>query len=190
MRITAADWLTLSRVLLAPIFVVLFVKGIDDAAFVIFAVAGATDLIDGTVARLFGQSSIGGALLDPFADKILIQSCFIALAIVGILPWWFVVLAFLRDAMITGGIIYLHAVHAPLPYRAAVLSKIATVFQLAVALMGLLLRWHPALVLVGVPMASALIAVTFVAAAFIVASGAHYLAMGVRILREARTQHA
>ena len=186
MRVTAADYLTLSRLVMAPFVVVLFAKGLDGWALILFGIAGVTDLIDGTVARLFGQSSIGGALLDPIADKVLVQSCFIALGLTGILPWWFVALAFARDAMIIGGIIFLEVRRAPLPYRAAITSKIAMVLQLGVAMLGITLHMRPGIALLGIELARALEVMLVLAACLIVASGANYVVMGLRILRAGR----
>jgi cardiolipin synthase len=186
MRIPAADYLTLSRLAMAPIVVVLFAKGLDSWALIVFAIAGATDLIDGTVARLFGQSSIGGALLDPIADKVLIQSCFISLAVTGILPWWFAGLAFARDAMIIGGIVFLEVRHAPLPYRAAITSKIAMVLQLGVAMLGIAQHMRPGMALWGIELERALGVMLLLAACFIVLSGANYVVIGIRILRASR----
>jgi cardiolipin synthase (CMP-forming) len=186
MRLTAADWITTSRIALAPIVVYLFAMGHDGAALIIFAVAGATDLIDGTVARLYGQSSIGGALLDPVADKLLIQSCFISLGITGVLPWWFVALAFARDIMIVSGITYLEIRKVPLPYRAAISSKIATVCQLGVAMGGLAEHMRPGFLLMSVPLSQLLLWLIVVTAIFIVVSGVNYVVIGVGILRAAR----
>lgn len=184
MTFNAANILTMSRLVLAPVFVVLFVMAEREAAFVVFCVAGFTDLIDGTVARMLNQPSKGGALLDPLADKLLMQSCFFLLLYAGLLPVWFFSLAFLRDAMIVAGIIYLEKKKAELPYRPTWASKFATLFQLAVAVLGLLRWWRPHLDDAGLVNWhwGAVIAATVL----IVASGAQYVRMGLRLLEMRR----
>ncbi len=186
MELTAANILTLSRLVLAPVFVVLFVIGQYGWALAVFIFAGFTDLIDGTVARMLRQRSQGGALLDPIADKLLVQSCFISLAWIGALPWWFAALALARDVMIVGGIFYLEHVRAPLPYRPAVISKFATLFQIGTAVLGLVTIWKPELMISGVRADELLVWTIYATAALIVASGARYVSMGLQILRQHR----
>jgi CDP-diacylglycerol--glycerol-3-phosphate 3-phosphatidyltransferase len=55
-----------------------------DVAFVLFVVAGLTDVVDGHVARRFNASSKFGRMVDPLADKVLVCGAFICFAIVGI----------------------------------------------------------------------------------------------------------
>jgi len=190
MNLTAANVLTVSRLVLTPFFVAAFVLGMHQTAFVIFCVAGFTDLIDGSVARLLNQHSKGGAILDPLADKFLMQSCFVALAAVGILPLWFFLLAFARDATIVLGIIYLEVKKAQLPYRPLLISKIATLVQLAVAVLGLLLWWRPELAPLGMSLFSWLFWVILAATVLIIASGLQYVRMGFEILRRNAARRA
>lgn len=186
MTMTAANLLTLSRLLLAPVFILIFLLGERGWALAIFAVAGATDLIDGTVARMLQQRTEGGALLDPLADKVLVQSCFLLLAAMGAIPWWFAELALARDVMIVSGIFYLERVGAPLPYRPTYSSKFATLLQLTVAVVGQVEMWRPEAMLVGVPISQAMEAIVLATAAFILISGVQYVLLGTRILRRHR----
>lgn len=186
MRMTAANLLTLSRLLLAPVFVLIFLLGEQGWALAIFAIAGATDLIDGTVARMLQQRTEGGALLDPLADKVLVQSCFLLLAAVGAIPWWFAGLALARDVMIVSGIFYLERVRAPLPYRPTYASKFATLLQLTVAIVGQISVWRPDALLFGVTIGRAMEAIVLTTAAFILISGGQYIVLGTRILRRHR----
>ncbi len=171
MTMNAANMLTLSRLLLAPVFVLIFLMGERGWALAIFAIAGATDLIDGTVARMLKQRTEGGALLDPLADKVLVQSCFLLLAVIGAIPWWFLGLALARDVMIVSGIFYLERVRAPLPYRPTYASKFATLLQLTVAVVGQLEAWRPETLLFGVPISRAMEAMVLLTAGFILISG-------------------
>lgn len=181
MTLNAANLLTLSRLVLAPVFVAAFLAGQKGTAFAVFCVAGFTDLIDGTVARLLKQHSKGGALLDPMADKLLMQSAFVLLFLSGLLPWWFFVLALFRDLMIVSGIIYFEVKKAALPYRPTWVSKFATLFGLLVAVLGLLRWWRRDLV----PLELSLwhFGVICVTTALIAVSGAQYIIMGLKIRR-------
>lgn len=175
---TVANILTLARLFLSPVFVVLFLIGYYLEALVVFSIAGFTDLIDGTVARLLKQHSRGGALLDPFADKLLVESCFLLLTTNSILPVWFFALALLRDLTIIVGMIYLERTKVEMPYSPVLASKLATLCQLAVAVFGLVLVWRPGAALSGYLSYSVL-----VAAALIVVSFVQYIFIGVNLLK-------
>lgn len=81
-NVNLANLLTLSRILLIPVFVVLFANPTPDrslAAALVFTIAAVTDLLDGYVARRTGQITTVGKLLDPIADKLLVLSGLILL---------------------------------------------------------------------------------------------------------------
>ena len=69
-------------------------------AFIVLAVAGATDWLDGLLARRLGQYSRLGEVLDPLADRLYIAVTIVSLAIVGLIPWWLVVVLVARDALL------------------------------------------------------------------------------------------
>jgi cardiolipin synthase len=69
----------------------------DGWALIILMVSGATDYLDGKLARMLNQTSALGALLDPLADRLYIASTLVALTIRGIVPWWLLVVLVLRD---------------------------------------------------------------------------------------------
>lgn len=190
MTMTLANCLTLSRLVLVPVFLIAFIKGAHIWAFAFFCIAAATDMIDGTVARKFSRPSRWGAMVDPIADKCLVQSCFIALGVVGVLPWWFVIFALVRDVMITGGILYLIHENAELPYRPAMVSKFATLFQLLVAIVGLITVWKPTTYLLGRGIEVWLMWAVYAAVVLIFLSGVKYIVMGIEILKQHRTKHA
>lgn len=184
MKVNIANVLTVTRLILTPFFIACFVADVKLWAFVIFCVASFTDLIDGTVARLQGQHSKWGALLDPIADKLLMQGCFVLLFFAGFLPWWFFLMALARDIMIIGGIIYLEVKKAKLPYRAIWPSKFGTLFQMMVAGFALLRWWFPktAEAQAGLELTQMIFMV--IAAALIVISGYQYVCIGLGILRQ------
>lgn len=190
MEINVANTLTILRLVLVPFFVAAFVLDRGGEAFAIFCVAGFTDLIDGTVARLLKQPSKSGALLDPIADKLLMQSCFIALAVGGILPIWFFAVAFARDVMITAGIIYIELKHIDIAYSASWVSKCATLFQLAVAVLGLLMWWKPSMVFESTSILVWYQSALAIAAFLIIASGVKYVLYGLEILKSRRYEQS
>ncbi len=102
---TIANQLTLLRLLLAPVVVVCIVYGRFGWAILALAVAGVTDMVDGGIARRRKENSQLGALLDPVADKVLIVSAVVTLALpipeLGVrLPAWLAILVLARDATI------------------------------------------------------------------------------------------
>jgi len=72
------------------------------AAFLGFLVAGATDWLDGFLARRLGQTSSFGALLDPLADKVLTLGLFVTFAALGWVRWWMVAVIAARELLVTG----------------------------------------------------------------------------------------
>ena len=84
MNLTAANQLTILRMLLIPAFVILLLYGYRGWALVTFFVAGLTDLLDGLIARRAGQKTTLGAWLDPMADKLLLVTMFVVLTLPGI----------------------------------------------------------------------------------------------------------
>jgi len=84
--------LSLTRVLLIPIFVILIMQHRFGWALVTYAVAGVTDGVDGLIARITHQRTELGAYLDPIADKLLLSAGFITLAIIELLPNWLTVI--------------------------------------------------------------------------------------------------
>jgi CDP-diacylglycerol--glycerol-3-phosphate 3-phosphatidyltransferase len=102
-----ANVLTMSRMVLVPVFVVaLFARGGADPAWrvtaaVIFAVASLTDRFDGDLARRRGQVTDFGTIADPIADKTLIGSALLGLSLLGELPWWITILIGVRELGVT-----------------------------------------------------------------------------------------
>lgn len=103
-----ANALTVLRLLLVPAFVALLLAngghsgGWRDWAFVAFALACVTDLVDGDLARRRNLVTEIGKIADPLADKALIGSALISLASLGDLPWWVAVVVLVRELGITG----------------------------------------------------------------------------------------
>lgn len=130
-NLTAANQLTILRMLLIPAFVILLVYGYRGWALVVFLTAGATDLLDGLIARSTGQNTELGAWLDPMADKLLLVTMFIVLTLPDIgsanrLPLWFTILVISRDIVIVATVAVFNLAVGPRTFRPSVFGKIAT----------------------------------------------------------------
>src|SRR5574338_28612 len=104
-NINLPNVLTVSRILLIPVFVVLFVTPTPDrslAAAVVFVIAALTDLLDGYLARRRGQVTKLGRLLDPIADKLLVLSALIVLVQVDRVTALVAILIIAREVAVTG----------------------------------------------------------------------------------------
>ena len=84
--------LSLIRLLLVPVFVLLFFAEKTFAAAAVFVISGITDVLDGFIARKFGFISNLGKVLDPLADKLTQMSAFVCLYIAKLIPLWMPVL--------------------------------------------------------------------------------------------------
>jgi cardiolipin synthase len=130
-NLTAANQLTILRMLIIPVFVILLVYGYRGWALVSFIVAGLTDLFDGLIARMAGQKTTLGAWLDPMADKLLLVTMFVVLTLPGLglanrLPVWFTVLVISRDVVIVLTVAVVNLAVGPRTFRPSIYGKIAT----------------------------------------------------------------
>jgi cardiolipin synthase len=129
--LTPANQLTLTRVLLAPAFVILTVYGYLGWALIVFAVAGLTDLLDGLIARIFKERTSLGAWLDPMADKLLIVATVTVLTMPGLglinkLPVWLTILVISRDLLIVLTVAVINLAVGRREFRPSIYGKIAT----------------------------------------------------------------
>ncbi len=96
--------LTCVRIVLAGVFLVLFLEADATLKFValaVFLTASATDYLDGKIARSTGQITPFGQLMDPIADKLLTLSAFGSFVALGFLPLWTVLVVAGRDVLLT-----------------------------------------------------------------------------------------
>jgi len=117
---------------MAASFVLLFygLMGRWDIATPIFLAAAATDLVDGSIARLLKQRTRLGAFLDPVADKLLMFGGFLSLTVGGFIPWPLAVLVFGRDGLISLGVYLIKRSGTRIVYSPTYLSKLTTLFQI------------------------------------------------------------
>jgi len=129
--LTAANQMTLLRLLLVPVFVLFMIYAMPGWALLTFAVAGATDAFDGLLARGLGQKTTLGAWLDPMADKLLVAAMLIMLTVPGFgqvnrLPIWLTVLVLSRDLVIVLTVAIVNLAGRRRTFRPAFLGKAAT----------------------------------------------------------------
>ncbi len=134
---TIPNLITIARLFLVPLVIVMIVNARWEAAFIVFVVAGVSDAVDGFLARRCGMASELGAWLDPLADKALIVSIYITLAIVGAIPIWLVVLVAARDIMIVAAVLLSLLLARPLTIAPFAVSKLNTAAQIAFAALAL-----------------------------------------------------
>ncbi|MBL9098368.1 MAG: CDP-alcohol phosphatidyltransferase family protein [Alphaproteobacteria bacterium] len=92
--------MTAIRLVLVPFIAVALLNERFDQAFWMMIAAGASDAVDGYIARAFGHKSLVGAYLDPMADKLLLITTLGILTYEGHLPVWLMALVFGRDVAI------------------------------------------------------------------------------------------
>ena len=131
------NMITVVRFFLVPPVVWLILQGAHGWALALFLVAGASDGLDGFLAKHYGWTSHIGGLLDPLADKFLLVSCYVSLGWVGVLPAWLVLVVVGRDLIILGGAILYHLRIEPLSAAPTVISKLNTLAQILLVLAAL-----------------------------------------------------
>ena len=132
-----ADQLTLARIAAVPVVLLLVeldFEGHDYWATAVFAVAMATDWLDGRIARRRGHSSRLGSLLDPIADKVLVLAMLIALTGRGVFAGWMVAAIVARELLVSG--LRLAALERGVVLAARDLGKVKTWAQALAAVVG------------------------------------------------------
>lgn len=130
---TLPNLITIGRLFLVPFVIVMIVNERWQLAFVAFLAAGISDAVDGFIAKRFDMTSELGAYLDPVADKALIVSIYITLAMVGVIPSWLVILVVSRDLMIVSAVILSWVMAKPVAIAPFAVSKLNTAAQLGFA---------------------------------------------------------
>jgi len=175
---TTANQLTILRIIFVPVFIILLVYHELGWALATFVLAGLTDVLDGIIARRFGQKTSIGAVLDPIADKLLMVSSILILSLPQMefhntIPRWLMIVIIFRDVFIllVSLIVVLMVgwrVFTPSPY-----GKISTFMQVLTVLAVLYTNWQGLIV----PELNILFYMAGLMTAF---SGIHYLVRGLR----------
>jgi cardiolipin synthase len=156
--LTAANQLTLLRMLLIPAFVILVIYGHVGWALVVFVTAGVTDGLDGLIARRSGQKTSLGAWLDPMADKLLLVTTFVVLTLPGLnlanrFPTWLTICIISRDIVIVLTVAVVNLAIGPRTFRPSIYGKIATATYIVTAVAAMLfnyLGYHSVIVDAGI----------------------------------------
>src|SRR5438128_2838135 len=145
--LTTANQLTILRIVFVPVFIILLVYHEIGWALNTFVAAGITDVLDGVIARRFGQKTSIGAVLDPIADKLLMTSSILLLSLPqmefhNLIPRWLMVVIIFRDVfiLVVSLVVVLMVgfrVFTPTPY-----GKASTFMQVATVLAVLYANWR------------------------------------------------
>ena len=125
--------ISLARLGAVPAITAMIASGAWVEAFAIFVVAGVSDAVDGYLAKRFNLQTELGAYLDPLADKALLITMYVALAVVGVLPATLAILVVFRDVLIIGAVIMSWLLDNPVKIRPLVVSKVNTAAQILLA---------------------------------------------------------
>jgi cardiolipin synthase (CMP-forming) len=111
--LTVPNGITAVRLACVPLFVwLLFGDHQQTAAAILLAVLGATDWVDGFVARRFHQVSTVGKILDPVADRVLVATAVISVIVAGAVPLWFGLATVIREAVVSAAVLLLASLGA------------------------------------------------------------------------------
>ncbi|HEX2223206.1 MAG TPA: CDP-alcohol phosphatidyltransferase family protein [Thermoanaerobaculia bacterium] len=138
MTFTIPNLLSLLRMGLIPFFIIAVTDGNIRRALILFVIAGVTDALDGAIARFFNQKSLLGTYLDPVADKMLLMSAYVALAIPtlnhgALIPLWVTVLVITRDILLVTVALLLYLAVGIKTFPPTLLSKMNTLVQVVTA---------------------------------------------------------
>ena len=168
--LTPSNQITLLRLVFVPVFAILVMDQHYRAALAVLMAAALSDVLDGTVARLLKQESPLGVALDPIADKFLMTTGYITLALRGALPWWLTIIVLSRDVAIVMAALVISLVAGYRPFHPSLLGKASTAAQVATLFAALCRR-------AGIPYMTHEVVTLFVylAAALTLASAVHYV---------------
>jgi cardiolipin synthase len=175
-----ANVVTFGRLLMVVPVVWLIAIGHVEIAFWLFAAAGVSDVVDGFIAKNFNARTELGAYLDPLADKVLLNSIYVAMAMVGWLPVWLAFLVILRDLLIIVGVVLIQRRYPIYRAKPLLIGKANTFVQLLLA--GVALAHAGGLVEMGEQVSALIIAVALTT----LASGGGYAIQAVKALHAER----
>jgi len=178
---TVPNGLTFLRIVLTPIFGYLWWQHRYELAIVTFAVASASDFLDGLAARVLDQRSKLGQFLDPAADKLMVLVTFIVAAATGAVPVWLAALVIGRDVVLaTGGALFAFVFRGRLgperwrPTRIGKYATFYTVGTIGLALLHSMTGYERLRPFVG--------ALGIMCAACTIVSGIQYVAFGIKAM--------
>jgi len=127
---TVPNELTFLRLGFLPFFLITVIYGHYRWALILLIVAAFTDGLDGVLARRLNQKSEFGAYLDPIADKLLLSSSFVVLALKGKIRWWLTILVLSRDVLLLTTAVVILLVVGYRRFPPSTYGKLTTLFQI------------------------------------------------------------
>ena len=157
--------ITCLRIALVFVFEIYFIRSMYIEGLIVYGIAFLSDVIDGYLARRFGWVSDVGKLLDPFADKLMLITALVCLALKGMIPMWILILIGVKEfTMCLAGIILFKR---GVVVQANIIGKISTgLWTLAIA--------SSILSAIYAPLGAARYWIVIAAAAFAVFTGVFY----------------
>ena len=171
---STANFLTIFRILLVPVFAVFLYRGTAESRLIalgIFLIASITDAIDGWIARKRDMVSKFGKHVDPIADKILLITAFIMLTLNKSIPAFLTIIVIARDIVIISGFFILCVVLGSLEPKPSKMSKCTTFLQVFTIIYALLNIKIPSMLFI-----------VWITVGFTVISGINYIIYGVKLL--------
>ena len=173
------------RLLLAPVIVAALVGGRYGQALLLLAVAALSDWLDGFLAKRWQLDSYLGSVLDPMADKVLLASVYVTLAVLSHIPAWLAAVVIARDLVIVGGWQTFRLLRGELRPRPSKVSRTNTVVQICLGVAVIAAQAFPGIL----PQAWILIGGAF-ALLLAVLSGVDYVLTGTRLAAQRRKEES
>jgi len=164
--------LTILRILLIPVFIGFLLYERYEYSLAVLLLAGLTDGLDGTIARVANQRTRLGAYLDPLADKLLLTSGFVTLSVLHLVPSWIAIVVVSRDMMLMTGTLLARLTESHLDISPTLLGKGTTLVQFSYLILVVVLTSRQMDLRLIQPLLYLMVCVT-------VMSGFHYLYRGV-----------
>ena len=178
---TVPNQLTFLRLGFLPFFIISIHYRRYDVALAVLIVAALTDGLDGILARSLNQKTALGAYLDPIADKLLLSSSFVVLALNRKISWWLATLVLSRDVLLLTSAAVILVVIGYRPFPPSIYGKLTTALQILLVFAVVLLAvadWHWLLVFRTI--------LGYLVAVLTVFSGFHY---SIVVARQLGDQH-
>jgi len=139
---TLPNIITIFRIVLIPVFLIVFYSSSESRilyAGLIFILAGISDVLDGFIARKFDLTSKLGAVLDPFADKLMSFTVLVCFTSIGLIPFWILIPMLIKEGVMIAGAATLYLKHKKAVIPANKFGKIAT-FSLYAAVVSIIFK--------------------------------------------------
>jgi cardiolipin synthase (CMP-forming) len=167
--LTVPNQLTFLRLAFLPFFIIAIKYEHYLLALGILVAGGLSDGLDGWLARTLNQRTPLGAYLDPIADKLLLSSSYVVLALKGKIGWWLAILVLGRDVLLLIACATILLTVGYRPFPPSIWGKAATGFEILLIVMVLVLTlWDNHLLWI------ARMICAYCVAALVVISGLHY----------------